>query len=58
MASLLPQDIEALSNIKNINNYQQFLEKYENLERVIQSKILWEDKDKDLIKILEDIKKE
>ena len=57
MASLLPQDIEALSNIKNINNYQQFLEKYENLDRAIQSKMLGADKDKDLIKILEDIKK-
>ncbi len=57
MASLLPQDIEILSNIKNINNYQQFLEKYENLDRAIQSKMLGADKDKDLIKILEDIKK-
>ena len=57
MASLLPQDIEILSNIKNINNYQQFLENYPNLDRAIQSKMLGADKDNDLVKILEDMKK-
>ena len=56
MASLLPEDIQSLSEIHKINNYQQFIIKYPYLDRAIQSKMLGAIADKDLITILNDLK--
>ena len=56
MASLLPEDIQSLSEIHKINNYEQFIIKYPYLDRAIQSKMLGAIADKDLITILNDLK--
>ena len=52
MASLLPEDIQILSEIKNIKDYNQFIDNYEKIERAFQAKMIGSDADYDLIKDL------
>ena len=56
MASLLPEDIQSLSQIHTINNYQEFIIKYPFLDRDIQAKMLGANTDQDLIKKLNNLK--
>ena len=57
LVTLLPEDIQTLDEIIMINNYQEFCEKYDNIDRAIQSKMLGADIDQELIQKLETIKK-
>ena len=56
MASLLPEDIQSLSQIHTINNYQEFIIKYPFLDRAIQAKMLGANADQNLINILYNLK--
>ena len=41
MTNLLPDDINNLNEIENISNYDEFINKYDSIDKVIQAKNNW-----------------
>ena len=57
MANLLPDDINNLNEIDSISNYDEFIMKYESLDKAIQAKMIGSEVDHELIKKLKSLKK-
>ena len=57
MANLLPDDINNLNEIDSISNYDEFIMKYESLDKAIQAKMIGSEVDHELIKKLKKLKK-
>ena len=57
MANLLPDDINNLNEIDSISNYDEFIMKYESLDKAIQAKMIGSEVDHELIKKLKTLKK-
>ena len=56
MANLLPDDINNLNEIDSISNYDEFIMKYESLDKAIQAKMIGSEVDHELIKKLNKLK--
>ena len=57
MGNLLPDDINNLNEIDSISNYDEFIMKYESLDKAIQAKMIGSEVDHELIKKLKTLKK-
>ena len=57
MANLLPDDINTLKEIDSISNYDEFIMKYESLDKAIQEKMIGSEVDHELIKKLKKLNK-
>ena len=57
LASLLKEDLESLEKIDSIQNYDKFIEHYNNLEKAIQAKMIGLEPDYELIKKLDSLNK-
>ena len=56
MTNLLPDDINNLNEIENISNYDEFINKYDSIDKVIQAKMISSDVDYGLKKKLKNLK--
>ena len=57
MANLLPDDINNLNEIDTISNYDEFINKYESIDKAIQAKMIGSEIDYELKKNLIELKK-